>query len=106
MLGYLTSPIHLCLVLTNQYYGVKYGPVSRKLFLPGLAMLVTRLFMPSFWLTLGAGLASLFLFLRRACRAFPTNIMRLPGSMVPIAGEHSFILHFPWYFPPLVWSPS
>ncbi len=40
MAGYLTSPIHLCFILTNQYFGAKYGPVSRRLFLPVLAMLL------------------------------------------------------------------
>ena len=40
-LGYLVSPIHLCLLLTNQHFGAKYGPVLRKLLLPIVAMLMT-----------------------------------------------------------------
>ena len=40
MLGYLVSPLHLCLVLTNQYFEVPYEKVLRKLALPMLAMLV------------------------------------------------------------------
>lgn len=41
MLGYLISPIHLCLVLTNDYFGSKYGEFLRQLSLPALAMLAT-----------------------------------------------------------------
>jgi integral membrane protein (TIGR00529 family) len=40
MLGYLVSPLHLCLVLTNQYFEVPYEKVLRKLAQPMLAMLV------------------------------------------------------------------
>ncbi len=43
MLGYLLSPIHLCLVLTNQYFGAKYLPVTKKLILPVLAMLAVAM---------------------------------------------------------------
>lgn len=39
MLGYLVSPIHLCLVLTNQYFGVKYPSALRKLLPPVLVMM-------------------------------------------------------------------
>jgi integral membrane protein (TIGR00529 family) len=39
MLGYLISPLHLCLVLTNQYFGVSYGQTLKKLIAPILAML-------------------------------------------------------------------
>jgi len=42
-LGYLVSPIHLCLVLTNQYFGVRYGEILRKLALPVVGMLATAL---------------------------------------------------------------
>ncbi|NLL42219.1 MAG: DUF401 family protein [Firmicutes bacterium] len=41
LVGYLVSPIHLCLVLTNQHFGAKYSAVARKIALPLLAMLAT-----------------------------------------------------------------
>jgi integral membrane protein (TIGR00529 family) len=43
LLGYLISPIHLCSVLTNQYFGSKYVQVVKKLALPVLAMLATAM---------------------------------------------------------------
>ena len=43
MLGYLISPLHLCLVLTNQYFGVKYGQVLKNLALPLVAMLTVAM---------------------------------------------------------------
>lgn len=42
-LGYMASPIHLCLVLTNQYFEAKYWPVLRKLLVPGVAMLAVAI---------------------------------------------------------------
>ncbi len=42
-LGYVASPIHLCLLLTNQSFGAKYGAVVRKLLLPGVAMLAVAI---------------------------------------------------------------
>jgi hypothetical protein len=41
--GYIVSPIHLCAVLTNQYFGAKYSQVVKNLALPLLAMLLTAL---------------------------------------------------------------
>lgn len=41
--GYILSPIHLCLILTNEYFGASYGPVARKLLLPGLATLAVAI---------------------------------------------------------------
>lgn len=39
MLGYLVSPLHLCLVLTNQYFAVPYNQVVKKMAVPLLALL-------------------------------------------------------------------
>ena len=43
IVGYLVSPIHLCAVLTNQYFGVKYGQVVKTLAWPLLAMVATSM---------------------------------------------------------------
>lgn len=40
MLGYQLSPLHLCLVLTNQHFGVSYGQTVKKLAVPLLAIVV------------------------------------------------------------------
>ena len=39
--GYLVSPIHLCLVLTKEFFESRYFPVYRYLALPVLAMIAT-----------------------------------------------------------------
>ena len=41
MLGYLVSPLHLCLVLTNQYFKVPYNGPLKRLAVPIFAMLGT-----------------------------------------------------------------
>ena len=41
MVGYLVSPIHLCLILTNEHFEARYSVVLRKMALPLLAMLIT-----------------------------------------------------------------
>lgn len=43
MLGYLVSPLHLCLVLTTEYFDVPYGQTLRKLAVPLLTMLAAAL---------------------------------------------------------------
>lgn len=43
MLGYLVSPLHLCLALTTEYYGIPYSQTLRKLAVPILAMLAASL---------------------------------------------------------------
>ncbi len=39
-LGYLISPLHLCLALGNEYFEVKIGPVYKKLIIPVLIMII------------------------------------------------------------------
>lgn len=39
IVGYVMSPIHLCLVLSNQYFEVKLAPMYRKMIIPSGAML-------------------------------------------------------------------
>ncbi len=43
MLGYLVSPLHLCLVLTNQYFHLPYSRVVRRIAVPLLCMLAASL---------------------------------------------------------------
>jgi len=43
MFGYLLSPLHLCLALTNQYFGTSYGQTVGKLAVPLLAIVLTAL---------------------------------------------------------------
>ncbi len=42
-LGYLISPLHLCLALGNEYFDVKIGPVYRKLSIPILVMIIASM---------------------------------------------------------------
>ncbi len=39
LVGYILSPLHLCLVLTNEYYGASYATVFNKLVVPCLILL-------------------------------------------------------------------
>ncbi len=41
--GYLISPLHLCLVLGNEYFDVDIGPVYRKLSIPLMIMIIFSL---------------------------------------------------------------
>ncbi|MBN2398226.1 MAG: DUF401 family protein, partial [Deltaproteobacteria bacterium] len=42
-LGVLLSPLHLCLLLSNQYFGASFGQVYRHLLLPCLFLFATGL---------------------------------------------------------------
>ncbi|MFW6007370.1 MAG: DUF401 family protein, partial [Halanaerobiales bacterium] len=42
-LGYLISPLHLCLALGNEYFEVKMGPVYKKLVIPVIVMIIVSL---------------------------------------------------------------
>jgi hypothetical protein len=50
MLGYLLSPLHLCLVLTTQYFGVGYSETVKRMFLPLLAMFIAMIVQLAFFL--------------------------------------------------------
>ncbi|MFW5976549.1 MAG: DUF401 family protein, partial [Bacillota bacterium] len=39
-LGYLISPLHLCLALSNEFFKAKIGPVYKKLVIPILVMII------------------------------------------------------------------
>ncbi len=43
IMGYTISPLHLCLVLSNEYFGVGLKPVYKKLVIPILIMLLVAL---------------------------------------------------------------
>ncbi len=43
VLGVLISPLHLCLLLSNQHFGAAFGPVYRHLLLPCAILLATAL---------------------------------------------------------------
>ncbi len=48
-LGYLISPLHLCLALGNEYFDVAIGPVYKKLFIPVTVMVFTSLILVWFF---------------------------------------------------------
>ena len=41
--GVMFSPVHLCLVLTREYFGAKLAPIYRMLVVPEAAVLVVAL---------------------------------------------------------------
>jgi uncharacterized protein len=48
LLGVILSPVHLCLLLSNQYFGTGLGAVYRHLWLPSLCILIFGLLY--FWI--------------------------------------------------------